>query len=100
MLDADELDAATMQAIAGEVNLSETVFVSRSAAADFRVRFFTPRTEIPLAGHPTIAAMHALVEAGRITLGPGRTRVTQELQEGVLPVDFDADDQGHLLRSG
>ncbi|MHB8577779.1 MAG: PhzF family phenazine biosynthesis protein, partial [Dehalococcoidia bacterium] len=52
---AEGLDDATMQAIAREVNLSETAFVTASDKADFRVRFFTPTTEIPLAGHPTIA---------------------------------------------
>jgi len=87
-----------MQAIAREVNLSETTFVTPSDKADFRVRFFTPNTEIPLAGHPTIATMHALVEAGRISLAGPRTRVTQELNVGVLPVDLEADAQGRLTR--
>lgn len=95
---AEGLDEATMRAIAREVNLSETVFVTASDRADFRLRFFTPTTEIPLAGHPTIAAMHALVEEGRITLVGPRTRVTQELQVGVLPVDLHADEQGRLAR--
>ncbi|HLZ71621.1 MAG TPA: PhzF family phenazine biosynthesis protein [Dehalococcoidia bacterium] len=98
VLDAEGLDEATMQAIAREVNLSETAFVTPSQRADFRVRFFTPTTEIPLAGHPTIATMHALVEAGRIQLGGPRTRVTQELNVGVLPVDLEADAGGRLTR--
>ena len=55
-----------MQDIARELNLSETAFVLPSQAADFRVRYFTPQREIPLAGHPTIATMHTLVEEGRI----------------------------------
>jgi trans-2,3-dihydro-3-hydroxyanthranilate isomerase len=62
------------------------------------VRFFTPTTEIPLAGHPTIATMHALVEAGRIRLAGPHTRVTQELNVGVLPVDLEADAEGRLRR--
>jgi trans-2,3-dihydro-3-hydroxyanthranilate isomerase len=95
---AEGLDEATMRAIAREVNLSETAFVTASDKADFRLRFFTPTTEIPLAGHPTIAAMHALVEEGRVRLRGPRTRVTQELQVGVLPVDLDADEQGRLIR--
>jgi trans-2,3-dihydro-3-hydroxyanthranilate isomerase len=95
---ADGLDKRTMQAIAREVNLSETAFVSSSERAGFRLRFFTPTTEIPLAGHPTIAAMHALVEEGRIRLDGPRTRVTQELNVGVLPVDLDADAEGRLTR--
>lgn len=96
--DATGLEDASMQAIARELNLSETAFVTASAVADFRVRFFTPTVEIPLAGHPTIAAMHALVEIGRIQLVGPRTRVTQELTAGVLPVDLDADGQGRLTR--
>jgi trans-2,3-dihydro-3-hydroxyanthranilate isomerase len=98
VVDAEGLDDTTMQAIAREVNLSETAFVTASDKADFRVRFLTPTTEIPLAGHPTIATMHALVEEGRIRLTGARTRVTQELNVGVLPVDLDADAEGRLER--
>jgi trans-2,3-dihydro-3-hydroxyanthranilate isomerase len=86
--DAAGLDDTTMQLIARELNLSETTFVTPSDKADFRVRFFTPRREIPLAGHPTIATMHVLAEDGRIALPDGATRVTQELNVGVLPVDL------------
>ncbi|MGD9932497.1 MAG: PhzF family phenazine biosynthesis protein [Dehalococcoidia bacterium] len=88
VFDADGLLDDQMQSIAREMNLSETAFVQTSAAADFRVRFFTPLKEIPLAGHPTIATMHILVEQGRIALGAGALRVTQELRAGVLPVDL------------
>ncbi len=88
VFDADDLSEAQMQAIAIEMNLSETAFVMRSAVADFRVRYFTTFGEIPLAGHPTIATFHALAEAGRIQ-GEGRVRVTQELGIGVLPVELD-----------
>ena len=90
---AEGLDEAQMQNIAREINASETAFVFPSNVASFRVRFFTPTKEIPLAGHPTIATMHTLVEEGRIDLSQGQKRVTQELNIGVLPVDiaFDAD---------
>ncbi len=88
IFDADDLTSPQMQAVAREMNLSETAFVMRSAVADFKVRFFTPYSEIPLAGHPTIATFHALAEAGRIR-GEGRVRVTQELSVGVLPVEID-----------
>ena len=64
--DAQGLDEATMQAIAREMNLSETAFVLPSAEADFKCRYFTPAEEVPLAGHPTIATVHALGELGRI----------------------------------
>ncbi len=88
VFDADGLTDAQMQAIAVEMNLSETAFVMRSQVADFKVRFFTTFAEIPLAGHPTIATFHALAEDGRIR-GEGRVRVTQELKVGVLPVEVD-----------
>jgi trans-2,3-dihydro-3-hydroxyanthranilate isomerase len=99
VLDAAGLDEQLMKAIARELNLSETAFVTQSEKADFRLRFFTPSgAEVPLAGHPTIAAMHALVEAGRIRLAGPRTRVSQELEVGVLPVDLEADATGRLHR--
>ena len=63
---ADGLDDVRMQAIAREMNLSETAFVFPSSNATFRVRFFTPQKEIPLAGHPTIATMFTLADEGRI----------------------------------
>ena len=58
VLDADGLDDARMQAIAAEFNLSETVFVfePRNAVNTARVRIFTPKRELPFAGHPTVGA--------------------------------------------
>jgi trans-2,3-dihydro-3-hydroxyanthranilate isomerase len=58
VLDAEGLDDARMQAIAAEFNLSETVFVfePRNAINSARVRIFTPRRELPFAGHPTVGA--------------------------------------------
>jgi trans-2,3-dihydro-3-hydroxyanthranilate isomerase len=58
VLDAEGLDDARMQAIAAEFNLSETVFVfePRDAINSARVRIFTPRRELPFAGHPTVGA--------------------------------------------
>ncbi len=89
LLDAGELSDETMQAIALEMNLSETSFVVGSDVADFGVRYFTPAEEIPLAGHPTIATVHALTEWGR--LEAGRDRVTLEMKAGVIPVDLEWD---------
>jgi trans-2,3-dihydro-3-hydroxyanthranilate isomerase len=58
VLDAEGLDDAQMQAIAAEFNLSETVFVlePRDAVNSARVRIFTPKRELPFAGHPTVGA--------------------------------------------
>ncbi|KQT56946.1 phenazine biosynthesis protein PhzF [Methylobacterium sp. Leaf456] len=56
VLDGDGLDAAAMQAIAREFNLSETVFVTAPSEARHRaaLRIFTPARELPFAGHPTV----------------------------------------------
>src|SRR5690349_5417028 len=53
-----------MQRIANWANLSETTFVLPSERADYRLRIFTPRQELPFAGHPTIGSAHAVIEAG------------------------------------
>ncbi|MCQ3974250.1 MAG: PhzF family phenazine biosynthesis protein, partial [Anaerolineae bacterium] len=88
LFETDDMDEATMQAIAREMNLSETAFVRRSAVADFGVRYFTPAEEIPLAGHPTIATTFALVDTGRLALTGDMTRLTLELQVGPIPVEI------------
>ncbi len=93
---AEGLTEAQMQAIARELNLSETSFVTPSQVADIRARFFTPLKEIPLAGHPTMATMHTLVEEGRIELGDGPRRIVQELSIGVLPVDIERTGDGRV----
>ncbi len=87
--DAAGLDPAEMQALAREMNLSETTFVLASDRATRRVRFFTPTAEIPLAGHPTIGTWWTLAERGIIDLPQdGVTQVTQETGAGVLPVSI------------
>jgi PhzF family phenazine biosynthesis protein len=66
VLDADGLDDEQMQRFARWTNLSETTFVlpPEAAGADYRVRIFTPGTELPFAGHPTLGTCHAWLEAG------------------------------------
>jgi trans-2,3-dihydro-3-hydroxyanthranilate isomerase len=72
---ADGLDDSQLQAIATEFNLSETTFPAepaeddRAAGADYRVRIFTPATEIPFAGHPTIGTAWALARRGLVAPG-------------------------------
>ncbi len=87
-----KLDAATMQAIAKELHLSETTFVlppSSSTAADHRVRIFTPDAELPFAGHPTIGTAFVLADGKdgttRLEEGVGVIRVT--LREGFVQMD-------------
>ena len=60
-----EADSAWMQAVAGEMNLSETAFVIAEKDA-FRLRWFTPRVEVDLCGHATLAAAHVLWESGAL----------------------------------
>ena len=78
VLDADALTTATMQAIAGEFNCPETVFVltPMNVAHRARLRIFTPARELPFAGHPTVGTAVLL---GRIDGGvPLRTIVVEE----------------------
>ncbi len=88
VFDADDLDEATRLAIARENNLSETAFVVRSAVADFGARYFTPAEEIPLAGHPTIATVFALIDSGRLKLTGDLTTISLELKVGPIRVDI------------
>src|SRR5438105_9780189 len=73
-LDGRGLAPETMQAIAKEMNFSETTFVlpAESPGTDTRLRIFTPGEELPMAGHPTIGSAFALARAGVIE--PGRER--------------------------
>ncbi|MCB8980543.1 MAG: PhzF family phenazine biosynthesis protein [Ardenticatenaceae bacterium] len=88
IFEADDLTAEQMLAIAKEMNLSETAFVLKSEIADVRARYFTPAEEIPLAGHPTIATIHALVERGDIALQGDYTKISLELQVGPIPIEL------------
>jgi trans-2,3-dihydro-3-hydroxyanthranilate isomerase len=87
VLDADGLSAEQMQRLAGEFNQSETAFVRRSGVAAFGVRYFTPAEEIPLAGHPTIATVAALLHTGRLTLPKSVTTLHLELLHGPIRID-------------
>ncbi len=77
---ADDLDEVAMQAIAGEFNLSETVFITepRGRDADYGLRIFTPREELPFAGHPTIGATIALTLASGASEGQRKRFVLEE----------------------
>lgn len=66
VIDGDGLDDATMQSLARWTNLSETTFLlpATDPHADYRVRIFTPVTELPFAGHPTLGSAWAWLAAG------------------------------------
>ena len=78
---AQALDAARMQALALQFNLSETSFILPSERASARVRIFTPHYEMPFAGHPTLGTAHVCR-----ALGLGGDRLTLELPAAVIPV--------------
>src|ERR671937_999571 len=79
--DARELDDATMQALAREMNLSESVFVlPPSEGGHARIRIFTPVLELPFAGHPVLGS--AFVLAAPLQLG----EIRLETGAGIVPV--------------
>src|SRR5262249_8319590 len=71
---AQALDAARMQALALQFNLSETTFILPSERASARVRIFTPSFEMPFAGHPTLGTAHVCR-----ALGLGGDQLTLEM---------------------
>ncbi len=97
VLDAADMDSASMQAFARWTNLSETTFLSppTSAAASYRVRIFTPRQELPFAGHPSVGSAHAALDSGLATANGGR--LVQECAAGLLPIRVDGDGDGRRI---
>jgi len=84
VLDAQDIPAAVMQRIAREMNISETTFVlpPDDPAHAARVRIFTPASELPFAGHPTIGTAWVLANEGLVPDGA----LDFILEEGVGPV--------------
>jgi len=85
-LEGRGLAAETMQAIAKEMNFSETTFLlpAETPGTDIRMRIFTPAEELPTAGHPTIGTTFALARAGVIE--PGRKQYVFGCGIGPVPV--------------
>jgi trans-2,3-dihydro-3-hydroxyanthranilate isomerase len=92
LFDCSDLSDETMLAIAKEMNLSETSFVWQKPDGHFRARYFTPAEEIPLAGHPTIATVYALVDSGRLSLPGNYLKIPLELRDGPVDVEIFARD--------
>jgi PhzF family phenazine biosynthesis protein len=97
VLDAEGLDDAAMQGIARWTNLSETTFVlpPTTPKADYRLRIFTPRSELPFAGHPTLGSAHAVLEAGRVR--PRGGKLVQECAVDLIEVAVDGEGAGQGL---
>lgn len=98
VFDADDIPPQTMQKIAREMNLSETVFILKptSPDADYRARIFTPMSELPFAGHPTVAAAHSVL--ARYPDKANATLLRQECGIGIVPVEVVPTSRGKLLR--
>jgi PhzF family phenazine biosynthesis protein len=90
VLDGDGLSDAEMASFARWTNLSETTFVlpPLAPAADYRLRIFTPGSELPFAGHPTLGSCHAWLEAG----GKPKNKnfIVQECAKGLVNIRCDA----------
>ena len=102
--DAGNLDAAEMQALAREINYSETTFILADHPAEdqpadeprdggWDVRIFTPQQEIPFAGHPTLGTAHVI---GREILQGRVERVVLNLAAGRIPVTLSPDGYGWM----
>lgn len=80
-----DLDGVQKQRIANEMNLSETVYISNSVQdADYKLEYFTPLTQIQLAGHPTLAACYALAFEGKLFLSEPVTTIKFETEAGLI----------------
>ena len=97
VLRADDLSSEEMQRIAAWTNLSETTFVLESTipAPSYRLRIFTPTSELPFAGHPTIGSCHAVVEAGIVH--PIDGRLVQQCGAGNLPLRISGADRDRWI---
>src|SRR5689334_742225 len=84
--DGSQLDSAAMQALARQMNLSESTFILPSKRAAALVRIFTPAYEMPFAGHPTLGTAHVCR-----ALGLGGDQVGLEMRAGIIPVTAQGD---------
>jgi trans-2,3-dihydro-3-hydroxyanthranilate isomerase len=96
-LDGRGLSTRAMQAIAREINFSESTFLlpPEDPAHTRRVRIFTPGKEVPFAGHPTVGTAAVLAQRGLVALNDGHATVV--LGEGVGPVPVDIAARGGAL---
>lgn len=88
VFEGQQLDSATMQSIAAEFNLSETVFVLPTTVpqATHRVRIFTPRAEVPFAGHPSVGSAFLLASLGECDLSVAEPAIVLQEEIGNVVV--------------
>lgn len=105
VVDARGLDSTSMQALAAWLNLSETIFLLPvdGEDADYHIRIFTPKGELPFAGHPSVGAAWAALELGLVRSenrqpdASGRTSLVQQCAAGMLPVQVRQADGARLV---
>ncbi|MCE3199697.1 PhzF family phenazine biosynthesis protein [Paenibacillus sonchi] len=95
VLDAGSMNAAEMLRTAKEVGFSETAFVGKSAFADYKLRYFTPASEVDLCGHATVAAFYLMYSLG---LEPAGT-YTLETKAGLLEVSISRGGEVYLSQA-
>lgn len=97
VLDATGLDDAAMQAIARWTRLPETTFVfpAQSEDASYCLRMFSPRREVPFAGHPSVGTAHALLDAGLVR--PRGGLLVQDGIAGKLPLKVQGEGQARTI---
>lgn len=98
VLDADELDEATMRKITRELNLSETAFVLPSKKGMFQLRYFTPTGhEINFCGHSTVGALYTIAKEGRFGIEKaGKYEFDVETLSGMLKMEAKIDEEGEI----
>jgi trans-2,3-dihydro-3-hydroxyanthranilate isomerase len=84
--DGSQIDPTAMQALARQMNLSESTFILPSKRAAALVRIFTPAYEMPFAGHPTLGTAHVCR-----ALGLGGNQLGLEMRAGIIPVTSEGD---------
>ena len=90
--DARELDEETMQALALEIGFSETTFVlPPEQGGTVRIRIFTPKSELPFAGHPCLGTAWVLASSLQ------RGVIELETKSGVVPVELEREGSGKIV---
>ncbi len=97
VFDGEDLSTEQMQAFAAYINQSETTFVlpSTQANASYRIRIFTPVSELPFAGHPSVGSAHAVLEAGLAQANNGE--MLQECAAGLLPIRVQGEGSARVI---
>jgi len=95
-LNAGSLEGETMQALAREMNFSESTFIleNQPSARGWPVRIFTPQAEVPFAGHPTLGTSWVIANE---LLDEKPETLTLDLRAGAIPVRFASDSAGELI---